>query len=469
VTAGVSDRPYAFQAWHDDDETSGLVDFQTPLQAGHSLIQGSPSVIQGDAAAWRSLHLSLRCWAFVGSFDCGAFPAQVIVPRATIGLTDADAPVATVTGGALVAGGVVRGGANLVFHASDAGAGVYRSIVSVDGVEIARRVIDGDGGRCADVEPGNGDPYEFATPQPCPHDVTGEVQLDTAGLSDGTHDVRVAVEDAAGNLDVVHDGTITTHNATDQAPAPAGPGSATPGAGDGTGVGGIAGLANPLAPAAGHAPNGATPAGRSHLALAFRLPDGRTTHHVRSSRTRAWVLVGRLTNGAGHPIAGARLAAAWRAPGHGWVAHTGTRTRADGRFVYRLPAGVTRAVELLYFAYADSRTFTTSNVAREDVVAPQAIHATPRRATGARVVRLSGRVGGGSIPRGGLLVTLQGYQAGWGWRTFRTVRTTRGGSWSTRYRFRLGHGRFGFRAIVPRQGRFPYVTSTSGAVSVIVA
>jgi hypothetical protein len=66
-------------------------------------------------------------------------------------------------------------------------------------------------------------------------------------------------------------------------------------------------------------------------------------------------------------------------------------------------------------------------------------------------------------------VTLQGYQAGWGWRTFRTVRTDRKGRWSTSYRFRSSQGRFGFRALVPRQGRFPFAPSHSPGVFVVVA
>jgi hypothetical protein len=68
-----------------------------------------------------------------------------------------------------------------------------------------------------------------------------------------------------------------------------------------------------------------------------------------------------------------------------------------------------------------------------------------------------------------LLVTLEGYQRGWGWRTFRTVRTDRKGNWSTQYSFRLNEGRFGFRALVPHQGRFPFVTSRSSGVFVVVS
>jgi hypothetical protein len=99
----VSNRPYALQVWHDDDENLNLVDFRAPLQSGQTLTQGTSSTIEGDGVAWGSLHLSLRCWAMVGTLNCGAFPAQVVVPRATIGLTDNAAPTTTVAGGELAA------------------------------------------------------------------------------------------------------------------------------------------------------------------------------------------------------------------------------------------------------------------------------------------------------------------------------------------------------------------------------
>ncbi|HST39881.1 MAG TPA: hypothetical protein VLK58_10255 [Conexibacter sp.] len=57
----------------------------------------------------------------------------------------------------------------------------------------------------------------------------------------------------------------------------------------------------------------------------------------------------------------------------------------------------------------------------------------------------------------------------WGWRTFKTIRTNRGGAWRTSYRFRATTGRFAFRAIVPQQGRYPFVTTTSRSVPVTLA
>jgi hypothetical protein len=421
-------------------------------------------------------------------------------------------------------------------------------------------VIDGGDASCADVEPGNDDPYEFSAPQPCPLDTAGSVRLDTSTVRDGDHTVQVAVEDAAGNEGVVSSHTIATHNAPISAVAPALQGqakvdiqlTASTGQWDGAptdygyrwlrcdaagadcaGIagadtatyvptsadayhrlvaevtaanqsgaatartpasstvadaagrttppiggssapapapGGVVGLTNPLRKLGGHVPNGVQPSGRPRLQIAFRRGSGGgTATHVRSSRTRRWTVTGRLLDGGGHGIEGARLAVAVKVAGRAWVAHGGIRSGRGGAISYTLPAGPSRALKLAYFPFSDSHGFVASNVLTEDVLAPMTIAADRHRLDGMRVVTLSGRVGGGLLPRGGVLVTLQGYQAGFRWRTFRTVHTTARGSWRTRYRFHLSHGRFGFRAVVPRQGGFPFVSSRSGSVYVTVS
>ncbi len=246
-----------------------------------------------------------------------------------------------------------------------------------------------------------------------------------------------------------------------------GGGSGAGGASPTPGPGGIQGIVNPLGQLTGHVANGGNATTHARIAVGFQRADGSTARKIRTRHGHRVAIIGRLTDASGTGIGDARVGAAWRIVGRGWVAHPGMRTGADGRFVYVLPAGPSRDVRFTYFAYSDSHAVELSNVVHADVLAPLTIHADPRRVTGGRVVRLGGRVGGGSIPRAGLLVTLQGYQSGWGWRTFRTVRTDRRGSWSTRYRFRLT-GRFGFRALVPHQGRFPFATSHSAGVFVVV-
>lgn len=215
--------------------------------------------------------------------------------------------------------------------------------------------------------------------------------------------------------------------------------------------------------------NGSSPSARARLSAAFQRAGGRSARRIVTRHGARRAIAGRLTDDAGAGIGGARLSVAWRVAGRRWVARPGIRTRADGRFVYMLPSGPSRDVRFAYFAYSDSRGAVLSNVVHADVRAPVSIRAGRRHVTGARVVRLRGRVRGGPIPRAGLLVTLQGFQHGWGWRTFRTVRTDRRGRWSTRYRFRLTHGRFGFRALVPRQTPFPFTTGRSRGVFVVVS
>jgi hypothetical protein len=255
--------------------------------------------------------------------------------------------------------------------------------------------------------------------------------------------------------------------------APAGQQGQDPGAaggGSSSSSGGIQGIVNPLGQLPGHVANGGNATTHARIEVAFQRADGSTAPRIKLRAGRRTTIVGRLTDAAGAGIANARIGAAWRIVGRGWVARPGIRTGSDGRFVYVLPAGPSRDVRFTYFAFSDSRAVELSNVVHVDALAPLTIRADRHRVSGARVVRLTGRIGvRAGIPRTGLLVTLQGFQQGYGWRTFRTVRTDRHGRWHTRYRFRSTHGRFGFRALVPRQGRFPFASSSSSGVFVVVA
>ncbi|HEY4279869.1 MAG TPA: hypothetical protein VGM91_16710 [Conexibacter sp.] len=482
---------------------------------------------------------------------------------------------------------------------------MYRSILTIDGVEVGRSVVDDNDERCRDVETENDDAYEFAAPRPCLLDAVGSVAYDTRRLTDGAHAIRVEVEDAAGNVGLVHSGTIqtanapvmtvapeldgdarvgaalavtdglwdgvptgydehwlrcdgdganciaingaagaryvptaadayhrlvaevTAHNASGAASArtavsapvldaagnpapvsgaddpagaddPSGPTDDPTGANDPNGPsddpdgsdlpsgpddktpvspgpdakppvadGGVNGLQNPVADQGGHAPNGAGASAKPSITLAL-LHNGHGVHRARSQRSHRWPLAGQLTDGAGNGIANARVNVAWRVRGRGWIARGLARTTADGRFRYTLPAGPSRTVRVTYFPFADSRAFHASNPVTIDVLAPLSLTLDHSTVIGSRVVTIRGRAGGESIPKSGLLVTLQGYQRGFGWRTFRTLRTTRAGAFKTTYRFHSTSGHFAFRAVVPQQGRYPFVTTTSKARAVSV-
>jgi hypothetical protein len=528
------------------------------VERGRTVVETLPGQLLRTSSAWESVTFSLKCWGLYGTDACGLFPAALSISSVGTSIEDSLPPTGALTEGAVAAlAAGVRGSVGVGFGASDLGGGVYRAIVSVDGAEVRREIVDGGAGSCRDVEPGNADAYEFATPRPCPLDVDGSVAIDTRGLVDGQHQVKLEVEDAAGNRGLVHQAVVTTHNAPVLTVAPqlagdarvggeltatsgqwdgaptavelrwlrcgAGGESCTAIAGaagplyrptatdaghrlvaeavaenasgaasgrsaasavvtaDGTGTdregtpgsgtpaaAGAGGLENPVAGQGGHTANGDGATGQTRLTIRLRLAGGGSAERVRARHTRRWTLTGQLVGGDGRGIADARLNVVSRVTGRSWRAGGVVRTGADGRFSQVLPAGPSRQVRVAYFPYADSRSFRSSNVVAIDALAPLTIRADRSRLGGRRTVTLTGRASGARIPSGGLLVTLQGYQRGWGWRTFRTLRTTRSGTWRARYRFRSASGRFAFRAVVPRQHGYPFVTTTSAAVSVTV-
>ena len=587
VSKGQYDHPYVVDSWYDDDDAVNSMELLAPPR-GASMDDGmvDPFVAATDGA-WSAVNIRLRCWEANGDYLCAPFRARLRIPSATIGLIDSAAPSGWADASSL--GEAVRGMGSVGYSAADEGGGVYRAIVSIDGVEVRREIVDGNGGRCRDVEPGSGGAYEFASPRPCALSASGAVAFDTRGMADGQHRLRLEVEDAGGNATVLHDGLFTTHNgpiatagpridgearvgsalravggAWDGEPAsvelrwlrcdgagegcepiagaigdaytptaadagrrivveavarnaagvgsdrsaptavvaPAsdggdgngggapggngtgggagGPGTGGPGeggagaggagAGDKQGgAGGVGGLQNPLADQGGHAANGSGASAQARLSLRVRLARGGAAASARGRSSRRWTVVGRLADPSGRAIGQARVTLAARVVGRRWKAGKIVRTGADGRFAATLAAGPSRQLRATYFPFADSRRFRASNVVTIESLAPLTIRADRSRLGSRRVVTLAGRAGGVRPRRaGGLLVTLQGHQRGWGWRTFRTVRTNRRGAWRTRYRFRSSSGRFAFRAIVPRQAGYPYATTTSPAVAVRV-
>jgi hypothetical protein len=565
IQDGLYGRPYVVDVWHDSEEMANQIESRL---GPWSESLADDAVVRAAGGRWQWLTLRLSCSWTIGTELCSPFRASLVIPRVTLKIADEYAP----TGWAQVEAfdSVVRGRTTVGVVAGDVGGGVYRVVVSVDGREVAREVLDADGGRCRDAEPSNDDPYEFAAPRPCPLDVTGSVALDTRGLRDGAHQLRVVAEDAAGNTSLLHDSVVTTHNAPIATVPPAVGGTANVGerltvapgtwdgaptavahrwlrcdaageacaaiagasgdaytvvetdvgarlaveavaenqAGSGTarsvptpivqaatqptgGTGGRGGdeppstpagggpsggtpsgagaaIPNPVAGQGGHAPNGDGATGQARLTLRLRLAGGGTAVRASGRSSRRWSVTGRLTDGSGRAVADARVNLVTRVAGRRWKADRIVRTGEDGRFSTTLSGGPSRTVRATYYPFADSRSYRSSNTVSIETFAPLTLRVDRARIGGGGTVTLVGRAGGGSIPAGGLLVTLQGHQRGWGWRTFRTVRTTRTGSWRTRYRFRSPHGRFAFRAIVPRQARYPFATTTSGAVAVHV-
>ena len=87
----------------------------------------------------------------------------------------------------------------------------------------------------------------------------------------------------------------------------------------------------------------------------------------------------------------------------------------------------------------------------------------PGRVTFSGTVRRLGQ----PVPTRGLVIILQGREAG-DWHTFEDTRTNNSGHWSVSYRFRGRPGTYPIRARIRRQSRFPFVLGYSRTVRVRV-
>jgi hypothetical protein len=165
--------------------------------AGNTVSFSNPAVL----GAQNALRLGMRC-AGEGGRTCAdpAGNAFLRLYQASIITYDGSDPAVENVGGSLLSPGPKDGTETLTYNASDTGSGLYRAIVDVDGRTLWSTVLDGNGGRCADVDATNNNPYEFGHRQPCKLAInSGEVSIDTRALAEGERSVRVRIEDATGN------------------------------------------------------------------------------------------------------------------------------------------------------------------------------------------------------------------------------------------------------------------------------
>jgi hypothetical protein len=107
-----------------------------------------------------------------------------------------------------------HGSADFQFTAADPGGpGVYSVRLQIDGRDVYQGTPDANAGHCVSAGSSSG-ALMFDYQQPCKQSETVDIPVDTTGLTDGAHTLKVTVTDAAQNSSVVHDATITTANRT---------------------------------------------------------------------------------------------------------------------------------------------------------------------------------------------------------------------------------------------------------------
>jgi hypothetical protein len=398
---------------------------------------GAYTLSRTPPAPVSSIDVNASCDGQYGPCAGGAVISRVEVSSAAFLLNDSTTPAVGGLTGSLVSGSTLKGTAEVSFAATDSGPGVYSAWLVVDGQSQPAAILNTNNGWCRDLGQTTNGTRSFAHPDPCPQSASGTLALDTTGLADGAHSLKLVVDDASGDTTTAYSGSFTTANSAGRSAAFA---SAAP-VGSGTANG----------------------AGASESARV--LLNGRHTI-ARSFAHRAFKLGGGLLDSQGRPIANAELDVLERTGSSGQtraIAHV--RTGADGSFAAGVPAGPSRIVTIRYRAFSGDPSYSAQASVAESVAAGVRLRVSPGHTSSNGTITLSGQVLG-PLPRQGVVVELLVHYRGV-WEPFRTPRTDSRGRFSVAYRFQGGVGTFPFRAeVLGGQSGFPYAQGSSGAVDV---
>jgi hypothetical protein len=431
------------------------------------------------------LYMTAACGGAEGAVcpTYAGYAAEADLYAADVTLDDETSPTVSNVGGPLVGGGTLSGNEDIVFDAGDTGSGVYSASVFVDGAEVSNEVLDANGGHCQTVGQSSDGLRDFLYEMPCKAALTGDVNLDTTKLADGSHALRVVVDDAAGNTTTAYSGTITTHNAV--APVSAqgggltGASSGTTGSTGTTGPAGSAGAGG--TPGAGGAAETATTGtgtgtgsangvGACERATITGEFGSSTAIHV--GLGKGATLTGRLTCG-GQGVGDGLIDLSIAPAGGGFRSTSaGVRTAADGTFSYVFGGGPSRVIKLSYRAFSTDAGPSASATA--DLLVKPAISLTvlPKDTRNGHTITYRGRVYGGYIPADGLTLNVE-YRDGSRWRAFDQTRARgKEGTFVYRYTFKRTTVPiiYTFRVAIPGAGvtGYPYEATASRARSVRV-
>jgi hypothetical protein len=198
------------------DESDPVYDFRN-LAGGNEPI-GAVERAPSTPVNWIVANAS--CDGELGGCGAGVTVSRLSVTAATIQLNDTAIPSVTGVSGPLATGSAQRGEREVSFQANDNGPGVYSAQLVVDGTPQPASLLDTNDATCKDLGQTTDGTRAFSTPEPCSTSIDSSATLNTAQLTDGTHSVKLLVDDASGNSVTGWTGIITTSNAPAGATAP---------------------------------------------------------------------------------------------------------------------------------------------------------------------------------------------------------------------------------------------------------
>jgi hypothetical protein len=460
------DKPGAGEEWtykppRDSAITGGVLDMQLSAPKGEATIGavakgGSVTLArcetelcyQNDkfltiaASGWTELYERAACVVTdngLCSTEGSTRAAEAEITSAQIILATNATPTASGFSGTLL-NETVSGTGTLSFTATDPGPGVYQARVLIDGQGVWAGSPSLNEGKCVTTGTYEG-ARAFNYAQPCPTEAAVSAEIDTTSLADGAHHLTVEVEDAAGNVATVYSGTLTTANHPAlSAPAP------------------VRGPAN------------GTPASESAtLTAQWKGKSGKTASRLTSPYGRSHELIGRLTNVAGAPIAGALIEASQKPASLGAAASslTGAHTNPQGDFTINLsPSISSTSIQLVYRSHlGDAQPVATRTLTLQ---VPASLHLTvsPHITSIGHTIVLGGKLAG-PIPPGGKKVLFEARVVGGPWIEFHNATVNAHGRFRATHRFTFpGPISYQFRVVCEREADFPFLAGASNVVDV---
>ena len=373
--------------------------------------------------------------------------AELAITSATIVLHHESTPTGSGFGGSLLED-PTSGNANLAFTAQEEnGPGVYRVSALLDGQVLWAATPNLNDGECVAYGSYHG-ALNFRWRQPCPQETAANIEIPTASIANGQHQLKVEVEDAAGNTSVVYEHAITIAN-------------------DPAAVLGV------TAPVRG--PANGTPASESAILTAqWKGKSGKSgkesANRLTSAYGRSHVVTGKLTNTSGTPIVDALIEANQKPSSLGAIASSlaSTHTATDGSFMIHVPSGASSSIQLVYRSHlGDAQPAATQTLTLQ---VPASIHleVSPHVTSVGRTIILSGKLAG-PIPPGGKQVLFEAHAVGGGgsWIEFHNATVDAHGHFRATHRFTFpGPAHYQFRVVCVREADFPFLTGISNVVHV---
>jgi hypothetical protein len=405
---------------------------------------GHPTVGITQEGGWQ-LWAGLMCIPPSGESVCSSgLDGELQITSATVMMRNESTPTGTGVGGTLLDGSA-SGTANLAFTAHDEhGPGVYRVTADLDGQVLWSGTPSLNEGSCVAYGTYDG-ALNFHSNQPCPQETGVSIEVPTVDIAEGEHQLKIEVEDAAGNTAVVYEHTITIGN--------------HPSASTETSL---------LSPAPARGPANGTPASESAILTAHW--QGSSSASLKSAYGRSHEITGKLTNASGTPIAGALIEASQKpaSPGVAASSITGARSSSTGAFTIRVPANNSSAsIELAYRSHLGDPQPVAAQTLTLQVHAGLHLTVSPHVISVGHTIVLRGSLAG-PIPPGGKQVVLEARAAGSGqWIEFHTATASAHGRFQATHRFTFpGPVRYQFRVVSKREADFPFLAGISNVVRV---